>query len=221
MIISSWSSNSTRGGGTFSIDLSTDRGTVSIRPFCAPEDIAGLTLTETFKEYVRYHPIISKIESLARAASLPDANVVLAASGENTIVGFAILKYPGPGERWRRVGDRVMMELAVVEVGREWRESDIGKTLLQHALDHPLKEDRILYMVGYSWTWDLEGTGKDPMSYRDMMIHLFSQFGFKIYQTNESNVMLRPENLFMARIGENISEEVQKKFKLVLFNMDR
>jgi acetoin utilization protein AcuA len=134
MIISSWSSNCTRDGGISRIDPSAGRGTVSVRPFRAPEDIAGLTLTETFKEYVRYHPIIFRKESLARAAALPDANVVLAVSDDKKIVGFAILKYPAPDERWARVGDRVMMELAVVEVGREWRGTGVGKTLLRMAL---------------------------------------------------------------------------------------
>jgi acetoin utilization protein AcuA len=87
-------------------------------------------------------------------------------------------------------------------------------------LDHPLKEARIFYMVGYSWTWDLDGSLMAAMDYREMMIHLFSVFGFEVLQTNEPNVLLRPENLFMARIGKNISEANQKRFKQVRFNLD-
>ncbi|RLC15275.1 MAG: N-acetyltransferase, partial [Deltaproteobacteria bacterium] len=49
----------------------------------------------------------------------------------------------------------------------------------------------------------------------------FSSQEFEILQTNEPNIMLRPENLFMARIGANIPEEIQRQFKLVRFNMDR
>jgi acetoin utilization protein AcuA len=40
------------------------------------------------------------------------------------------------------------------------------------------------------------------------------------YQTNEPNILLRPENLFMARLGSNLSQEIQQRFKWVLFNLD-
>ena len=59
------------------------------------------------------------------------------------------------------------------------------------------------------------------MAYRNMLIKLGSPYGFRTFKTNEPNVLLRPENLFMARIGANISEEVQKRFKHVRFNLDR
>jgi hypothetical protein len=32
--------------------------------------------------------------------------------------------------------------------------------------------------------------------------------------------MMRPENLFMARIGSEVSEDTQQRFKWVRFNMD-
>jgi len=73
-------------------------------------------------------------------------------------------------------------------------------------------------MVGYSWTWDLEGIS--AMDYRDMLISIFSQQGFETFQTNEPNIMMRPENLFMARIGGKISEPIRKRFKQVRFNLD-
>jgi len=57
------------------------------------------------------------------------------------------------------------------------------------------------------------------MEYRDMLISIFSQEGFKTFKTNEPNIMMRPENLFMARIGANISEDIRKRFKLVRFDL--
>ena len=204
-----------------SIVRHTEEGDVTICSFCTPDEIMSLSFKKTFTTYARYNPIISKKESLVKAASKPDANVSLALTDEGNIVGFSILEYPYPDERWARVGDSTMMEVAVIEVVREWRSAGISKELLRFTLDHPLKEDRIFYMVGYSWTWDLEGAGVPPMAYRDMMIRLFSSQEFEILQTNEPNIMLRPENLFMARIGANIPKEIQKQFKLVRFNMDR
>ena len=114
-----------------------------------------------------------------------------------------------------------MMEVSVIEVQRPWRSLGISKEILRLLTDHPLKEERILYMVGYSWTWDLDGEGLQAMTYRDLLIRLFSRFGFTIFQTNEPNIMLRPENLFMARVGSRIPEETRKRFKLVRFDLDR
>ncbi|MCP4350627.1 MAG: GNAT family N-acetyltransferase [Desulfobacterales bacterium] len=201
------------------IVMPAEKGEVTICSFCSPDEIASLSF-ESFIKYAQYSPIISKKESLIKAASQPDANVTLALTGSGEIIGFCILEYPGPDERWLRVGDRVMMELSVVEVSRQWRSAGISSELLRLGLDHPFKEDRILYMVGYSWTWDLDSSGIPAMVYRDMMIGLFSKFEFDILQTNEPNIMLRPENLFMARIGANISEETSKLFKMVRFNLD-
>jgi len=53
-----------------------------------------------------------------------------------------------------------------------------------------------------------------------MLIDIFSQQGFRVFQTNEPNVMMRAENLFMARIGNNISESIKKNFKQVRFDFD-
>lgn len=201
-------------------DLRTSQGAVKICSFCSPDEIAPLTLPKTVLEYARYSPIITQKKSLAAAASKPDANVTIAYTADGDIIGFSILQPPDPDERWIRVGERLMMEVSVVEVSRAWRSHGIARKLLDLVIDHPFIEDRIFYMVGYSWTWDLEEAGLPVMEYRNMMTHLFSRYGFSIYQTNEPNILLRPENLFMARIGTNLSQDVQRRFKMVLFNLD-
>jgi acetoin utilization protein AcuA len=199
----------------------TPKGEVKILSFCSPQDIEALSFENVQRKYARYHPLISSKESLAKAAVKPDANVTLAHTSESKIVGFAILEYPSSEERWRRVGGRIMMEVSVIEVTAAWRAMGISTRLLELLLDHPLKEDRILYMVGYSWTWDLDGKGVTAVAYRNMLVNLFSRFGFRTFQTNEPNIMLRPENLFMARIGARIPKELEKTFKLVRFDLDR
>ena len=197
--------------------MSTKRGTVTISPFCSPDDIALLSFIEAYTKYAGYRSIVSKKETLIKAASQPDTNVTLAFTPDGKIVGFGILEYPRPGERWQRVGGWIMMEVSVIEIGRPWRSLGISKKILQLLVDHPLKEGKIFYMVGYSWTWDLEEIS--AMDCRNMLISIFSQQGFKTFQTNEPNVMMRPENLFMARIGANLSEDIRKRFKLVRFNL--
>ena len=199
-------------------EWSTRRGKVIINSFCSPDEIASLSFIEAYTKYARYRSIVSKKETLIKAASQPDTNVTLAFTPDGKIVGFGILEYSPPEERWTRVGDRIMMAVSVIEVGRPWRSLGISKKILRFLVDHPLKEGRIFYMVGYSWTWDLERIS--AMDYRNMMIKIFSQQGFKTFQTNEPNIMMRPENLFMARIGLNISESIQKRFKQVRFDLD-
>ena len=199
-------------------ELSTKRGKVIINSFCSPDDIASLSFIKTYTKYARYRSIVSKKETLIKAALQPDTNVTLAFTPDGKIIGFGILEYPPPEERWIRVGDHIMMVASVIEVGRPWRSLGISKKILWFLGDHPLEERKIFYMVGYSWTWDLEGIS--AMDYRNMLISLFSQQGFEIYQTNEPNIMMRPENLFMARIGANISEDIRKRFKLVRFNLN-
>jgi acetoin utilization protein AcuA len=199
-------------------EFSTQRGKVIISSFCGADEIASLSFIEAYTKYAGYRSIVSKKETLIQAALHPDTNVTLAFTPDGTIVGFGILEYPHPGERWQRVGDRIMMEVSVIEIGRPWRSLGISRKLLHFLVEHPLREERIFYMVGYSWTWDLEGIS--AMDYRNMLIGIFSQEGFQTFQTNEPNVMMRPENLFMARIGNDISDSIQKRFKEVRFDFD-
>jgi acetoin utilization protein AcuA len=200
------------------IEWSTRRGKVIISSFCSPDAIASLLFIEAYTKYAGYRSIVSKKETLIKAASQPDTNVTLAFTPDGKIVGFGILEYPHSGERWKRLGGWTMMEVSVIEIGRSWRSLGISKKILRFLIDHPLKEEKIFYMVGYSWTWDLERMS--AMDYRNMLIGIFSQQGFKIFQTNEPNVMMRPENLFMARIGADLSEDIRKRFKLARFDLN-
>jgi acetoin utilization protein AcuA len=86
-------------------------------------------------------------------------------------------------------------------------------------LIHPKIERMIAYMVGYSWTWDLDGSGMTAQKYRNMLIRLFSPHGFIELQTNEPNICLKPENLFMGRIGSEVSDRVRQDFKWLRFGV--
>jgi len=200
------------------VEWTTRQGKVILSSFCEPDEIASLTFIDAYTRYAGYRSIVSKKETLVTAASKPDANVTLVFTPDGKIIGFGILEYPHPGERWERVGNGIMMEISVIEIGRPWRSLGISKKLLHSLIDHPLREEKIFYMVGYSWTWDLEGIS--AMDYRNMLISIFSQQEFKTFRTNEPNIMMRPENLFMARIGANISEPIQRNFKQVRFDFD-
>jgi acetoin utilization protein AcuA len=130
-----------------------------------------------------------------------------------------VLAYPDPGDRWAELGSGIMMEVQAIEVCRSWRSLKIAAAILKKLVAYPQVEAKIIYMVGYSWTWDLNGTKKTVQQYRQMLIKLFEPHGFKEYRTNEPNVCLKPENLFMCRVGNNIRPVIQDRFKWLRFGL--
>jgi acetoin utilization protein AcuA len=144
---------------------------------------------------------------------------VLALAEQNHIIGYAVLAYPDPEERWVELGQGIMMEVTAIEVCRSWRSFKIASAILKMLVAYPQVEDKIVYMVGYSWTWDLSGVRKTAQLYRQMLINLFKPQGFKEYQTNEPNICLNSENLFMCRVGNNISQAIRDRFKWLRFGL--
>ncbi|MGD2270646.1 MAG: GNAT family N-acetyltransferase [Desulfobacterales bacterium] len=190
-----------------------------IRSFCSAEEIRTYTFNPKFGSHAHYKSLFTKRESLEKHATVQDANVTLALDDNREIIGFGVLTYPESDERWAKLDSLVMMEVKAIEVSRDWRMRGAASAILEKLLSHPRIEEKIVYMVGYSWTWDLDGTRKSTQQYRGMLIGLFEPFGFIEYQTNEANICLKPENIFMGRIGHNVSKEVQKKFKWLRFGI--
>jgi len=190
------------------IVLATPKGNVRIRPFCDSEEIRKCTFDRQFAFHDHYRSLYTSRELLEKTAEQPDANIVLALAEHNHIIGYAVLAYPDPGERWAELGPEIMMEVQAIEVCRSWRSFKIAPGLLKMVVRHPHIEEKIVYMVGYSWTWDLNGTRETAQLYREMLINLFKPQGFKEYQANEPNICLKSENLFMCRVGNKISQTI-------------
>lgn len=199
--------------------ISIDRGVVRFRSFCNADEIRQYDFDPEFNSGGDYKSLYTRRQSLEDNAQHPEANVVLALAPPQTIIGFGVLAYPEPGERWAELGAGVMMEVKVIEVARSWRRADIASRILKMVVDYPQIEDKIVYMVGYSWTWDLQGTQETAQGYRAMLVHLFEQHGFQVLETNEPNVCLKPENVLMCRLGNNISRETKDRFKWLRFGL--
>ena len=199
--------------------VSTTLGELRIRSFCTPDEIRQLSFDRQFGTHAHYRSLYTKRESLERKAEQPDTSVVLAIADSKRIVGFGVLAYPDPEERWAQLEPKLMMEVNAIEVSREWRSKKVARGIVQMMKVHPKIEDKVAYFVGYSWTWDLDGNRMTAQQYRQMMARLFEPFGFEEYQTNEPNICLKPENIFMARIGENVSKELQNQSKWLRFGM--
>jgi acetoin utilization protein AcuA len=194
-------------------------GQVRIRSCCTADEIRRYEFSPQFGSHARYRSLYTHRVTLEDNADQPDANVTLALAEDRLIVGFGVLTYPEPEERWSQLEPRVMMEVKAIEVSATWRSKGIAKSILELLVGPPMVEDKIVYMVGYSWTWDLDGARKTAQQYRQMLIRLFEPYGFIEYQTNEPNICLKPENIFMGRVGKNISTDVQNAFKWLRFGM--
>ncbi len=201
------------------MQVDTPKGPVCIRAFCQPDDIHGLHLGRAFRAYAQYKSILTKRDTLEAIAQVEGNNVVLALTPEDQIIGFGVLSYPEDNERWSQLGHGAMMEVKVIEVARDWRQYQISNDVMKMLMIHPRIEQMIAYMVGYSWTWDLDGTGLTAQQYRNMLIRIFTSHGFQEFQTNEPNICLKPENLFMGRVGKEVSEEMRKSFKWLCFGI--
>lgn len=193
---------------------------VRIRSFCSPDEIKRYTFDKHFDATDDYKPLYTELESLEQIAAQAGANVVIALEATDRIIGFSVLADPDPQERWTQLGPGLMMEVKAIEVSRIWRSAGIAPRMLKVLLDHPRIEEMIVYLVGYSWTWDLKGTRKSAEEYRQTLINIFEPFGFQQYETNEPNVCLKPENFLMGRIGSNVSQAIRDRFKWLRYDLN-
>ena len=197
----------------------TSKGRVLIRTFCAPAEIRRYQLDRQFSTHTGYKSLYTKRESLEQIAGRTDSNVALALIDDRLIIGYGMLAYPESNERWSELGPRLMTEVRAIEVARRWRSEKIASRILKLLVDHPGIEEKIAYMVGYSWTWDLEETKKTAADYSKILMTLFESCGFQEFQTNEPNISLKPENLFMCRIGRHVPQVILNRFKWLRFGL--
>lgn len=198
--------------------IETKRGPVELVTYVPPEEVMRLDLDEGIGVFASYRSILTCLDSLIHMASLPEANLCLALTKEKRIVGYCVRRPPAAGERWAAMDPPILFEV-FGENSRGWRSHGLMKPMLELVCTEPTNDARILYIVGYSWTWDLDETRKNVMDYRNTIVHLLEPLGFRQYPTNEPNVSLRAENLFMARIGTKIDRPIKRRFTNLLFGI--
>ncbi|RJX29920.1 MAG: hypothetical protein C4525_13670 [Desulfarculus sp.] len=199
--------------------LATKRGEVWLRSGAAPGELAAWGMDPGIGLFPSYRSLLTSRQSLTEAAAEPGAHICLALAGGERIVGFCLQRPPRPGERWAELRPPVMQEV-MGEVARGWRGLGLIEALLSLVVLRPANDERILYIMGYSWHWDLDHSRKSLQQYRDTIIHLLTPLGFRQFPTNEPNICLRSENLFMARIGAQVPRRVIKAFHNLLFGME-
>ncbi len=126
---------------------------------------------------------------------------------------------PSLNSRWAGADELPLQELKAVEVARQFRHQGIARCLLAQMFSGSAFNDQIVFLSSYAWLWDITHTGLSCHAYRKMLLALYAGFGFESFQTNEPNVCLKPENIFMARIGKQISLKDRERFKWLRFGI--
>jgi hypothetical protein len=91
-----------------------------------------------------------------------------------------------------------------IEVSSNWRGVGVAQRLLAFALKLDMPEEMILFAMGLSWHWDLEGMQVSLHRYREMIARLFASQGFTEYATSEPNISMDPGNILLARVGKHV-----------------
>lgn len=203
---------------TISKCIEIKKSTVRIESKLTLDRIQDLIFASDFRSHARYTSIYTRREILECFAE-KGANITLAILDNKIIVGFAVLDYPNVKERWAKLGGKVVKEVKAVEVLREFRNLGIARLLLSRLLLDSKLEQKIIYLTAYSWTWDLDYSSLNLQSYRNMLIHLYAGLGLTEYLTNEPNICLKSENIFMARVGKNVPQKIQENFKWMRFGV--
>ncbi len=186
--------------------LETARGPILLRDWCPPSLVERLHPDEGLNAFARQAAREQAL--LKRIAAAPESELVVAHTPEGLLVGQVSIC--AADEWWEGIPD--LYEVAV-EVSTNWRKLGLSKALLQFALEPDYFEEVMLYALGFVWHWDLDGMGLGSMSYAQMIRRLFEQVGFEKLATTEPNIRLDPANIFLARIGSQVSPEKAKQFR--------
>jgi acetoin utilization protein AcuA len=165
-----------------------------------------------------YQPIYTRKQSLKQLAAA-GGTLCLALFRKTMIIGYAVIAPPSQNSRWAGVDVPAIQELKAVEVARPFRHRGVAGSLLTCLFSSSDFSGHIVVLSAYAWLWDMAHTNLSCKAYREMLMSLYARFGFESFQTNESNVSLKPENIFMARIGQRVSLEDRERFKWLRFGI--
>jgi len=186
--------------------LETSKGPVLLRDWCSPSLIERMRPDPGLHAFARFPEREHSL--LRRIVERPDSDLAIAHTPDGRIV--AQVTICGPDEWWESVPG--LYEIAI-EVSTDWRRCGLAKALLQFTLRPDYFDRLILFALGYSWHWDLQGSGMDEFQYREALRRLFACVGFTEYRTTDPDIWLNPANILLARIGAHVDPEVVQRFK--------
>ena len=185
--------------------LETRAGPLLLRDFCPPSLIERLKADSGLRAFARLPE--REHQLLVDIAKRADCALTVAHTPGGDIVGEVTL---APGDEWWE-GLENVYEVAI-EVSSNWRRLGVARELLAFALELDALEDMILFAMGLSWHWDMEGVGMSTYRYREMIANLFATQGFVEYPTTEPNISMEPANVLVVRVGKRVDQRVASRF---------
>ncbi len=183
----------------------TAKGPLLMRDFCPLSLVERLKVESGMCAFARLPE--REHQLLINIAKSPDCSLTLAHTPAGEIVGEVTLV---PGEEWFK-GLVDVYEVAI-EVSAHWRGLGVAQALLAFALEFETLEDVILFAMGLSWHWDMEGLGIPVYRYRELISRLFASQGFVEYPTTEPDINMEPGNILLARIGKRVDQHSVDRF---------
>ncbi|MDA8442720.1 MAG: GNAT family N-acetyltransferase [Peptococcaceae bacterium] len=192
--------------------LNTGYGTVIVE---GPIDSAKLQDCGILDGLKAFRPAWRQREALVEIAASEDSWVVAAVNNAQ-ISGYITFHPPGEFERWGRAGIPEILELGAIEVAPEFRNSGLGRVMMQVAFADPIMENFIVISTEYYWHWDLEGTGLNVWDYQGIMTKLMEGVGMSKRDTDEQEISSHPANMLMVKVGSKVPAAVVADFENLL-----
>lgn len=199
--------------------LETARGPIALLGRATPGLLSRLPLDPGLGAFGRYSSGAPDRQGrlLQRVAALPEGRVLVGVQVGRT-VAFLAFHPADEAVRWGWEPFPELVELGGVEVSRAYRGLGIARGLLARAFTGGSYDDRIVYATGYTWCWDLEGSGLSAAAYRVRLLTLFKPFGFAEQGTDEPNIRFDGSNVLMARVGPGVPRTAHERFLTLLFD---
>jgi len=185
--------------------LETHKGPLLLRDFCPPSLVERLTAESGLHAFTRLPE--REHQLLLTIAHSPDCALTLAHTPAGEMVGEVTLTF---ADDWWEGLENVYE--VTIEVSTTWRGLGIGRELLAFALELDTVEDMILFAMGLSWHWDIEGLGITPQRYRELIARLFASQGFVEHATTEPNISMEPANILLVRVGKRVDQHMTNQF---------
>lgn len=198
--------------------LETAKGSIVVKNYCPADELERLELDDGIFVFSRHNPERQK-KALENVSNAETGNVIVGIH-EGRIVSYIGVHHPSKLERWGKPGYHWLYELGAMEASRNYRRLGLADSMLHVAFDDPFYDDKVVLTTGFTWHWDIEGTGMDKMQYHAVGVELLGRHGFMEMATDEPNVTMDPANLFMVRLGRDVPFSRYQKFASLLFTND-
>lgn len=187
--------------------------TITVSGPRSPETLEGLSM---HKDLDAFRSPREQLEALIEIARLPEGRVI-AATENQTIIGYVTFHYPDELELWSQGGMKDLIELGAIEVANDYRGMGLGRLLISTSFEQKQLENCIVFTTEYYWHWDLRGSGLDVWAYRQMMEKLMKTVDMVWYATDDPEICSHPANCLMVRIGQEVPLSSQETFDRVRF----